>query len=121
MFDLSINNFSNYTLNETEEFVLKHGLKFYILPTRIKRELVFSVFKLLFVYLAKHKPTSIDGFITLKACLADLAHVDSGSNIDKSDFYLHHQHLNAGKSLCNNTAFVKSKPDNESGVVILNR
>ena len=39
MFDLNNNNnnFSSYTLNETKEFVPKHGLELCIPPTRINK------------------------------------------------------------------------------------
>ena len=92
MFDLNI-NFFNYTLNETEEFVLKHRLVVHFTFQDQKRT---SEYKLLFVYLVKHKPTSIDMLIALKkkkkkkkkkkrAHLVDLAHMYCGSNIDKFD------------------------------------
>ena len=90
MFDLNINNLSSYTHNVTEEFVLKHEPEFCIPPSRIKRKLVFSEFKLLFTYLAKHTPTSTVALLTLKI-------LSSWSSppvftIDKSDYYLHRQH-----------------------------
>ena len=43
IFDLNIHNFSSNTLNETMEFVLRHGLEFCILPPRIKRTYIFWI------------------------------------------------------------------------------
>ena len=40
--------------------------------------------------------------MSLKARLADVAHVYCQSNSDKSDFYLHRQHFKAGKIFRNN-------------------
>ena len=69
MFNLNINTFSSNHLNVTEEFILKHKFELCIPPTRNKRELGFSKFELLLVYLVKHKPISTDELIALKAQL----------------------------------------------------
>ena len=47
VFDLKINNFSNYFLNETEEFVLKHGLRLRIPPPPPHLELTENVSSLI--------------------------------------------------------------------------
>ena len=74
-----------------------------------------------FDYLAKHKSASTDELMALKARLTDLTHMYCGSNIDKSNFYLHRQHINVVKSLRNNDYIVISNPDKGSTVVILSR
>ena len=69
----------------------------------------------------KHKPTSTDALIAFKSRLVDLAHMYCGSTIDKSDFYLHHEHQNAVKSLRNNNNIIISKPEKGAGVEILDK
>ena len=67
--------------------------------------------------MSKCKPTSTDSLIALKACLADLTNIYCGSNIDKSNFYLHCPHFNPVRSLRNNDSIVIFKPDKGSGFV----
>ena len=55
--------------------------------------------------------------MAFKMWLVNLAHMYCGSKIDKSDFYLHHEHLNAVKSLHNNNIII-SKPNKGAGVII---
>ena len=117
IFNIKINNLSHYILNDTEEFVLKHGLEFYVSSSKINKERTLSVFQLSYMQLLKHKPTSTDALMAFKARLVDLAHMGSRSTLDKSDFYLHHKRLNAVKPLCNNN--IISKPDKRAGFVIL--
>ena len=74
IFDLKINNLSNYTLNDTEKFVLKHELEFCVLHSKINRERALSKFEVLYIQLFKHKPTlwpSRPGSTTLLTCTVD--------------------------------------------------
>ena len=75
--------------------ILNHGLEFYVPRSKINRKLILSKFE--FSY--KHKPTSTDALTPFKTRLVDLAHMYSGSTIDKYDFYFHREHLNDVKSL----------------------
>ena len=58
--------------------------------------------------------------MAFKARLVNLAHVYFGSTIDKSNFYLHYELLNAVKSLHNNDNIV-SKLGKRVGVEILDK
>ena len=69
----------------------------------------------------KHKPTSTDALVASKARLVNFAHTYSESNINKSDFYLHCEHLNAFKSMQNNDNMIIFKLDKDTKVVILNK
>ena len=63
---------------------------------------------------------STETFVAFIAWLVDFAHSHCGSNINKSDFYLLHEHLNAVKYLCNKNIII-SKPEKAARVVILNK
>ena len=88
-------------------------------PTsKINRERTLSEYELLHIQLGKCGPTSTDALVVFKAKLVDFADTYCGSNIDKSDLFLHHEHLNAVISLRNNDNMRISKPDKGAGVVI---
>ena len=114
-------NLSDFSLSDTETFVLGNGLEFCIPPQTINREELFAEFEILQAQLAKHDISNPLGFNKLRAQLSDLAYEYSGSPIDHSDFLLHREHFQALKSLrANNDIFI-TKPDKGSGVVILNK
>ena len=58
---------------------------------------------------------STEALVSFKVWQDDLAHTHCGSNIDKSDFYLLREHLNAIKSLSNNDDEIISQLDNGAG------
>ena len=89
--------------------------------SKINRACILSEFKLQYGQLMKHKQTFTDALEAYKARPVDLADTYCGSNIDKSDFYWHHEHLNAVKPLQNNNNIILSKPNKDTGVVILNK
>ena len=64
---------------------------------------------------------STEALVVFKAQMIGLAQSYCGSNIDKSDFYLHREYLKAVKSLRNNDNIIISKPDQGARVVILNK
>ena len=66
-------NLSDYSLSDTEEFVLEHGLDFCIPPRDINREETFAEFEILIAQLARHNPVSDNELSSLKARLSDLA------------------------------------------------
>ncbi len=51
-------NLSDYSLSDTEEFVVEHGLKFCILPRDINRDETFAEFENLIAQLARYNPVS---------------------------------------------------------------
>ena len=114
-------NLSDYSLSDTEEFVLEHGLEFCIPPRDINREETFAEFEILIAQLARHNPVSDNELSSLKARLSDLAHAYCGTPIDLTDFRMHREHFQAIKSLRNNKDILITKPDKGSGVVILNQ
>ena len=92
-------NLSDYSLSDTEKFVLGNGLEFCIPPQTINREELFAEFEILHAQLAKHEISNPLKFNKLRARLSDLAYAYSGSPIDHSDFLLHREHFKALKSL----------------------
>ena len=107
-FDLKVNNLLNYILNDSEKFVSKHGLKFCVSP-KLNRECSLS------------EPTSTDVLMAFKVRVVDLVNMYCGSNIDKSNFYSHREHMNALNPLCNNNSIILSKTDKGGVVVILDK
>ena len=79
-------NLSDYTLSDTERFVLAHGFGLSIPNKNIKREEVFADFELLSEQLSKHYAVSIEADQTMKARLCDLAYADCWASNDLSDF-----------------------------------
>ena len=51
-------NLSDYSLSDTETFVLGNGLDFCLPPRSVNREEVFAEFEILYAQLARHKPVS---------------------------------------------------------------
>ena len=78
-------------------------------------------------YISSYLSSNQHPLIHFKARLIDLSMVDlqymwmyCRTTIDKSDFCLHREHLNAVKSLCNNN-IILSKLEKLAGVVILDK
>ena len=101
--------------------MLKHGLEFCVFPSKIDRKCTLFKFELLYVQLLKYTTISTDALMPFNAWLINLAHIYCGSNIDKFNFCLYCENLNALKSLCNNNIIIISKPDKKVGVVILDK
>ena len=114
-------NLSDYSLSDTEKFVLSNGLDFCLPPKSINREEVFAEFEILYAQLARQKPISSNELSALKAKLSDLAHAYCGTPVDLGDFNMHKEHFQAIKSLRSNEQILITKPDKGSGVVILNK
>ena len=114
-------NLSDYQLSDTEEFVLLHGLNFCLPPTSVQREEVFAEFEVLFGQLIHHKPQSDERLSALKARLSDLAHAYCDTPVDVGDFLMNKESLQAIKSLHSNQDILITKPDEGSGVVIMNK
>ena len=114
-------NLSDYSLSDTEKFVLSNGLDFCLPPKSVNREEVFAEFEILYAQLARHKPISSNELNALKAKLSDLAHAYCGTPVDLGDFSMHKEHFQAIKSLRSNEQILITKPDKGSGVVILNK
>ena len=114
-------NLSDYSLSDTEKFVLSNGLDFCLPPKSVNREEVFAEFEILYAQLARHKPISSNELNVLKAKLSDLAHAYCGTPVDLGVFSMHKDHFQAIKSLRSNEQILITKPDKGSGVVILNK
>ena len=116
----SIVNLSKYDLLNTENFVLVHGLQFCLPPSKSNREKVFAKFEGLIGQLLHHTPKSKESVSALTAKLNNLAHSYFDSLIDWRDISIHHECFQDIKSLHSNKDILITKPDKDSGVVILN-
>ena len=114
-------NLSDYSLSDTEKFVLSNGLDFCLPPKSINRKEVFAEFDILFAQLARQKPISSNEVSALKAKLSDLAHTYCGTPVDLGDLNMHNEHFQAIKSLRCNEQILSTKPDKGSGVVTSNK
>ena len=112
-------NLSDYSLSDTERFVLSNGLDFCLPPKSVNREEVLAEFEILYAQLARQKPISSNELSSLKAKLSDLAHSYCGTPVDLGDFNMHKEQFQAIKSLRCNEQILITKPDKGSGVVIL--
>ena len=117
-----ITNLSDYKLNDTEKFVLSHGLNFCLPPksSDIRREDIFSEFEIFAAQLAHHTPISTEGVSNLKARLIDLAHSYCELPINISDFKMRKECFLALRKLKTNEEIKILKPDKGSGLVIMN-
>lgn len=117
-----ITNLSDYKLNDTEKFVLSHGLNFCLPPksSNIRREDIFSEFEIFAAQLAHHTPNSTEGVSNLKARLIDLAHSYCELPINISDFKMRKECFLALRKLKTNEEIKILKPDKGSGLVIMN-
>lgn len=115
-------NLSDYKLNDTEQFVLSHGLNFCLPPKQndICREDVFSEFEIFAAQLAHHTPNSMENVTDLKARLTDIAHSYCGLPVNSSDFKMRKECFLALRNLKTNDSIKILKPDKGSGAVILN-
>ena len=112
-------NLSDYSLSDTERFVLSNGLDFRLPPKSVSRGEVFAEFEILYAQLAMQKQISSNELSCLKAKLSDLAHAYCGTPVDLGDFNMHKEHFHATKSFRCNEQIIITKPDKGSGVVIL--
>ena len=101
--------------------MLSHGLNFYIPPTKVKREEVFAEFQVLFGQLQHHTAVSDLSRQKLKAELCDIAHSYCGAPIDKTDYYLQRQYMDAARSLRALNNIVRSRSDKGSVIVLLDK
>ena len=117
----TIFNLSNYKLSQTEEFVLSHGLNFFLPPNNVPREEICAEFVVLIAQLLHHIPHYSQQFSALKARLSNLAHAYCGNPIDIGDFLISKEYIQASRSLrCNENIHV-TKPEKGFGVVIMNK
>ena len=119
----NIINLSSYQLDETEKFILSHGLNFSLPPTAndLKRESIFAEFESLAAQLSHHKAASNEARQAVQASLTDIAHCYAGSPIEEPDIIdakMRSQCFRALKNLRDNRAIVITRPDKGSGVVI---
>lgn len=112
---------SNYEPNDTESFVLSHGLKFCVPSHKVAREQVFSEFEVLSGQLNHHTPNSQEEFDRMNAKLYDTAHAFCATPVDLGDFRMQRECYAAYQSLKSNPNIVLCKADKGSGIVILNR
>ena len=87
----------------------------------VKRKKIFAEFEVLMGQLFHHSSKSKECLSALKAKLNHLAHAFCGTQIDLTDFTMHRECFDAIKSLRSNDKIIISKPDKDSGVVILNK
>ena len=97
-----------------------HGLQFCLPPSKSNREKVFAEFEGLIGQLLHHTPKSKESVSALMAKLNNLAHSYFDSLIDWRDISIHHECFQDIKSLHSNKDILITKPDKDSGVVILN-
>ena len=114
-------NLSDYSLSDTERFVLSDGLDLSLSSKNVNREEVFAEFEILYAQLARQNPISSNELSSLKAKLSDLAHAYCGTPVDLGDFNMHKEHFQAIQSLRCNEQILITKPDKGSGVVILKK
>ena len=117
----NITNLSSYRLSPTEEFVLKHGLKFCVPPTKVHREELLSEFELMVKQLDRHTACSRTEKQRLHTKLMDSAYSYSGTPIDDGEFRMHRECYVATKNLMNNREIIISRPDKGSGTVLMDR
>ena len=96
-------------------------MDFFLLPTNLKREQIFAEFEVLLGQLFYHTGKSKEELQTFKARLSDLTHVYCGTPVDLTDFLMHRECFEAIKFLRLNSDIIITKPDQGSGVVILNK
>ena len=95
-------NFSDYVLLDSEEFVLGQRLNVCLPPKTVSKEQLFTEFESLWAQLQHHKASSIDTQNALKAPLTDLAQSYSDNQIEKRDFLMQWQSYQTIKSLRRN-------------------
>ena len=108
-------------LYDTKSFVLSHGLNFGLPPRYLRKEEIFAEFESLWVQLLHHSASSVEQHTTLKARVANLAHLYCDSIIDSRDFTMHKECFRAINRLRKNDYIIVIKPDKGSGVVLLNK
>ena len=99
--------------------MLSHGLNFGLPPRYLCKEEIFAEFESLWAQLLHHSASSVEQRITLKARLADLAHLYCDSTIDSRDFTMHKEWFRAINRFGKNDDIIITKPDKGSGVVLL--
>ena len=115
-----VSNFSDYTPNENERFVLENGLSFSIPFENVQRENIFSEFEILSGQLKHHKPLSQLKLDSCNAKLYSLSHSFTNIKCSSSDFRMFKDCNLAYKSLKSNKDIVILKADKGSSFVLLN-
>ena len=100
---------------------MAYGLNFGLPPSYLCKEEIFVEFGSLWAQFLHHSATSVEQHTTLKARIADLAHLYCDSTIDSSDFAMHKECFRAINSLRKNDDIIITVPDKGSGVVPLNK
>ena len=106
---------SDYSLFDTEKFVLSNGLDFCLPPKSVNRKEIFAEFEMLYAQIARQKPISSKELSSLKAKLSDLAHACCGTPVDLGDLTMHKEHFQAIKSLRCNEQILITKSDKDLG------
>ena len=117
----NIVNISSYNLSSTENFVLRHGLKFCVPPRQINRVQTFAEFEILASQLEHHEAVSKEKKQQLHAKLYDVSHSYCGTPVDKADFHMNKECADTARSLMNNKSIIISRPDKGGGIVIMDR
>ena len=119
--ETTVTSFGNYDLSDPENFVLSHGFNFELPPRYLCKEEIFAKFESLWSQLLHYSASSVAQRTALKARLADLAHFCCDSTIDSRDFTLHKECFHAISRFRKNDDTFITKPDKNSGVVLLNK
>ena len=82
-------NHSDYSLSDTEKFILSSGFEFCLAPKSVNRDKVFGEFEISHAQIARPKAISSDELNSLKAKVSDLAHAYSGTPVDLGYFHAH--------------------------------
>ena len=101
--------------------MLSHGLNFELPSRYLCKEKIFAKFESLWAQLLHHSASSVELRTSLKALLADFAHLYCDSTIDSHDFTMHKKCFRAINSLRKNDDIIITKPDKGSSVVLLNK
>ena len=98
--EIYIMSLSDYSLSDTEKFVLSNGLEFFLSPKSGK--MVFSrIYNaiLLYAQLARQKKISSNKLSSLEAKRSGLAHAYCGTPVELVDFNMHIEYFQAIKIL----------------------
>ena len=101
--------------------MLSYGLNFGLPPKYLCIEGVFAEFESLWAQLLHHSASFAEQRPSLKAQLADLAHLYYDSTTDSRDFTMRKECFRVISTLRNNDDIIITTPDKGSGVVLLNK
>ena len=90
-------------------------------PRYLCKEEIFAEFESLWTQLLHHSAGSVEQRTALKARLANLAYLYCDSTIDPRDFTMHKKCFRAINRLQKNDDIIITKPDKDSGIVLLNQ